>query len=60
MLADPATPARLSGSFMAPQLSTGSGLDDYAHLDGFIGRDAALDVYPGIVAHLDRTAAPRP
>jgi cholesterol oxidase len=43
-----------------PSLYTGSELDDYAHLDGLIGRDAARDVYPGIAAHLDRTEAPRP
>jgi cholesterol oxidase len=27
-------------------------LDDYAHLDSLIGRDAAKDVYPGIVEFL--------
>ena len=25
----------------------------YAHLDGFIGRDAARDVYPTMLSHLD-------
>ena len=28
-------------------------LKGYAHLDGFIGRDAARDVYPKILSHLD-------
>jgi hypothetical protein len=32
-------------------------LPKYAHLDSLIGRDAARDVYPKIVAHLDRFAA---
>jgi cholesterol oxidase len=28
-------------------------LDDYGHLDAIIGRDAAVDVFPDIVKHLD-------
>ena len=28
-------------------------LDDYAHLDGFVGRNADRDVYPRVIAHLD-------
>lgn len=31
-------------------------LDDYAHLDGFVGRNAATDVFPHIIDHLDRHA----
>jgi hypothetical protein len=34
-------------------------LGEYAHLDGMIGRDAAKDVYPAILAFLDRTQCPR-
>ncbi|MEZ5343596.1 MAG: GMC oxidoreductase [Acidimicrobiales bacterium] len=30
-------------------------LDGYAHLDGIVGRDAARDVFPEIIAHLDAT-----
>ena len=30
-------------------------LTDYAHLDGFIGRDAARDVFPHMVEHLERS-----
>jgi cholesterol oxidase len=33
-------------------------LDDYGHLDALIGRDAATEVFPGIVDQLDRFAAP--
>ncbi len=29
-------------------------LDDYAHLDGMVGRNAANDVFPHIIDHLDR------
>lgn len=29
-------------------------LDDYAHLDGLVGRNAATDVFPHIIDHLDR------
>ena len=29
-------------------------LDDYAHLDGLVGRNAADDVFPHIIDHLDR------
>lgn len=29
-------------------------LDNYAHLDGLVGRDAATDVFPHIIDHLDR------
>jgi len=32
-------------------------LDGYAHLDALIGRDAATDVFPGIVEFLEATAA---
>jgi cholesterol oxidase len=32
----------------------------YAHLDVVVGRDAARDVYPAVVAFLDRTARPVP
>ncbi len=28
-------------------------LPDYAHLDGLVGKDAARDVFPRIIAHLD-------
>ena len=40
-----------------PELYSCSWLADYAHLDGLVGRDAARDVFPAIVAHLDRTAS---
>jgi cholesterol oxidase len=43
-----------------PSLYSSSELEDYAHLDGLIGRSAAQDVYPSIAAHLDRNAAARP
>lgn len=33
-------------------------LDGYAHLDGLVGRNAATDVYPRIIEHLDRTTSP--
>jgi cholesterol oxidase len=33
-------------------------LKGYAHLDTIIGRNAARDVFPHIVEHLDRTAGP--
>lgn len=33
-------------------------LENYSHLDGFIGRDAVRDVYPVILRHLDAHAAP--
>ena len=33
-------------------------LRGYAHLDGFIGRDAARDVYPTMLAHLDANQNP--
>ena len=33
-------------------------LRGYAHLDGFIGRDAARDVYPTMLAHLDANNRP--
>jgi cholesterol oxidase len=33
-------------------------LPDYAHLDCFVGTHAARDVFPGIVAELDRFAGP--
>jgi cholesterol oxidase len=36
-----------------PELYQRVVLKDYAHLDGFIGRDAARDVFPTIVEHLD-------
>ena len=32
-------------------------LPDYAHLDGFIGRNAAVDVFPHILEHLEATPA---
>lgn len=31
-------------------------LDDYAHLDGLVGRNAASEVFPHIIDHLDRHA----
>jgi cholesterol oxidase len=34
-------------------------LPEYAHLDGIIGRDAARDVFPCIVEHLEATSRPR-
>ena len=38
-----------------PALYSCSWLADYAHLDGIIGRDAAIDVFPSVLAHLDAT-----
>jgi cholesterol oxidase len=35
-------------------------LDDYAHLDGFIGRDAAAQVYPVMADYLKAHAGSRP
>jgi cholesterol oxidase len=32
-------------------------LHDYAHLDGFIGRDAAVDVFPHMLGHLEASPA---
>jgi cholesterol oxidase len=32
-------------------------LHDYAHLDGFIGRDAAVDVFPHMLEHLEASPA---
>ena len=37
-----------------PSLYTCSWLADYAHLDGIVGRDAAVDVYPAVLDHLER------
>ena len=37
-----------------PELYERVVIPDYAHLDGFIGRDAARDVYPTMLSHLDR------
>jgi cholesterol oxidase len=42
-----------------PQLYKRTILHDYAHLDGFIGRDAARDVYPLMLEHLEAHAIPR-
>ncbi len=33
-------------------------LEEYAHLDGIVGTNAATDVYPSVIAHLDRFNAP--
>ena len=40
-----------------PEAATYFELPDYSHLDMMIGRNAAADVYPAIVAHLDATNA---
>lgn len=40
-----------------PSLYSCTWLADYAHLDGLIGTDAVRDVYPAILAHLERTPA---
>ena len=37
-----------------PDLYTRTVIPDYAHMDLFIGKDAARDVYPVITAELDR------
>ncbi len=37
-----------------PDLYTRTVIPDYAHMDLFIGKDAARDVYPAITAELDR------
>ncbi len=42
----------------APSLYTREVLDEYAHLDGIVGKHAVRDVYPKIRAHLDRTQPP--
>src|SRR5262249_6347378 len=42
-----------------PSLYTYKELPGYAHLDCFIGRDAAADVFPDIIEFLDRTQARR-
>jgi len=39
-----------------PSLYTRAVLPGYAHLDAVVGRDAARDVYPLILEHLDATA----
>jgi cholesterol oxidase len=31
-------------------------IDGYGHIDCIFGRDAASDVFPHILAHLERTA----
>jgi cholesterol oxidase len=36
-----------------PELYERVVIEGYAHLDGFIGRDAARDVYPTMLAHLE-------
>lgn len=36
-----------------PGLHTREVFDDYAHMDCFLGRDAARDVFPSILKHLD-------
>ncbi len=36
-----------------PGLYSCANLADYAHLDGIVGRNAARDVYPSVLAHLD-------
>jgi cholesterol oxidase len=36
-----------------PGLYSCANLPDYAHLDGIVGRNAARDVYPSVLAHLD-------
>jgi cholesterol oxidase len=38
-----------------PELYSCSWLAEYAHLDAIIGRDAAVDVFPSVLAHLDAT-----
>lgn len=37
-----------------PDASTRSEFADYAHLDCFVGKDAARDVFPDLLEHLDR------
>jgi len=37
-----------------PSLYSCSWLADYAHLDAIVGRDAARDVYPDVLGHLER------
>jgi cholesterol oxidase len=37
-----------------PELYTRHVIDDYAHMDLYIGKDAARDVYPVVTAELDR------
>ena len=38
-----------------PGTYTSTYLPEYAHLDGMVGRNAVRDVYPEILAHLNRT-----
>jgi cholesterol oxidase len=40
-----------------PELYRRVVLTNYAHLDGFIGRNAARDVYPHMLEHLERSPA---
>jgi cholesterol oxidase len=39
-----------------PALYSRTVIPDYGHIDCIFGRNAAIDVYPHITAHLDRTA----
>ena len=41
-----------------PKLYSRTYLEEYAHLDGIIGKHAPEEVFPAIVAHLDETNAP--
>jgi len=41
-----------------PELYERVVIEGYAHLDGFIGRDAARDVYPTMLAHLEAHGRP--
>jgi cholesterol oxidase len=43
-----------------PELYERVVLENYSHLDGFIGRDAVRDVYPVILRHLEANAAVTP
>jgi cholesterol oxidase len=40
-----------------PALYTRHVFEDYAHMDLFIGRDAARDVFPYLIRQLERTGA---
>ena len=43
-------------SMNGPDLYTRQVIDGYGHIDCIFGRDAASDVFPHILAHLERTA----
>ncbi len=45
-----------------PSLYSSTSLPNYAHLDGLVGRTAHEDVFPAVLAHLERatTTAPAP